>query len=77
MKATRTTGTMLFSLALAAVAFVLPAKVKADMQCKTDACTYDGTKPGHCGIFDTDCGCFENSPGHGGEWQVACENPPL
>ena len=76
MKATRTTGTMLFSLALAAVALVLPAKVKADVQCKTDKCSY-GVLEGHCGTWDTSCGCFENAPGHGGEWQELCENPPL
>ena len=76
MKSTkRVSGTLVFTLGLAALAFALPSTVRADAGCRTAECTYAGEFAGHCGVWDTTkCGCYENDPGSGGELQAACKS---
>lgn len=72
-------GLAIVPLILAAITLFLPATARADAGCKTTECTYiEGQNeiPGHCGVWDTSfCGCYENAPGHGGQYQTACNNP--
>jgi hypothetical protein len=63
------------SLAIGALVFAIPSPAKAQ-GCQTSECTYygsEGSQVGHCGTWDTSCGCFANVGG-GGQKQSACNS---
>lgn len=49
-----------------AVAFAAP---QGPLACRAHSCTYTAGVEGHCGAYDTGCGCFYNGTG---ESQSAC-----
>ena len=63
---------VVLSLVLAGVAFAIPYTVHGS-GCRTTECSYNETEVGHCGAWDTSCGCFSNSSG-GGRKELACKS---
>jgi len=65
---------LLMALVCAIVTFAIPTAAR-EPGCRTSACTYydseGGSLVGHCGAWDTSCGCFA-SAGGGGQQQLAC-----
>ena len=70
---------LLIALVCALVPFAISAAA-LEPGCKTSACTYypseGGSLVGHCGVWDTSCGCFA-SVGGGGQQQAACNSDAM